>query len=378
MLRSILTVTACMVSYPALAFDNTQPTYTDEYGNVWQNNGLVTQFDTLADRDMFIAQRDASGVYDPVPTEPQPLETVAELQDDLAPIVMFDGYEWQLVGGDHQVALDAYSDNAANVEHLTEPSSVNPDDQEDESQFPHTVFGTDTRVNVRANTAYPFRTHLAMSLNSNHMCSATMISPSTAITAAHCVHTGRRWMNLANATWGPGADRRDGPNRSDWLPFGEIPFNQCLMVITTHKWTGGNRHPKHDWAFLDFGRCAPAGSRLGNTTTGWLGTHTADRDDRRWFNYGYPGDSQTCAGGTCLMPSQWGTSTTWDLKTRRNRIFHRIDTHPGHSGSGVYYFRTSSDRRVVGVHAYGGSRNQGRRFNNSLFRFVSRHTNFPQ
>lgn len=381
MIRNLLLIAATLaVASPALAFDPTQPSYTDQHGNVWQNNGPVTVFDTAADADYFLAQAEAAQANDPIETEPEPIPTLTDLEDELDPVVFDQGHEWVLVQKDTELAEQALSDIVYGVDHTTAPSPVDPSEEIDESAFPNRIFGTDNRFNARSNSFYPFRAQVAMSLESavssaiSHRCSATMISPSVAITAAHCVHSGRRWLDPSRFRWGPGGDRRDGPNRTDWFPFGEF---KCAQYVTTSKWHGGNRHTKHDWAFVDFGACGQA-NQVGNIV-GWLGTHTGKNDDQRWFNFGYPGTSTTCAGANCLPPSIWGSSRTTNNSSRRNRIWNRIDATPGHSGSGVYFFNGPGDRRVVGLMAREGSGdNSGRRFNSSLFRFASRHTRFPQ
>jgi V8-like Glu-specific endopeptidase len=227
----------------------------------------------------------------------------------------------------------------------------------------HAVFGTDTRVRKRDNTSYPWSAFGTMGGG----CTVTMIDATTAITAAHCMHSGQKWFTKDAISFG--VDNADSTTK----PFGtESSYNRQIPTA----WKNGDTSTVYDYGVIDF---SPYGSP-GNDT-GWLGVWAAQNGHFAGFSalnvYGYPCNLAddgvtTCPGGTCFAPTLWGTHSDWYGARSAQEIKHQVDTHDCQSGSAVYDI-DAGDRYIIGIHTgytynmfEGGWFNIGRRVDSAL------------
>jgi V8-like Glu-specific endopeptidase len=232
------------------------------------------------------------------------------------------------------------------------------------------VVAQDGRINVRDNTIYPHRAVIF------HSCTATLIGPSTAITAAHCLHDGTRL--LPPKWWAAGVDSQDAnPNSYDPIaaltgaPYPQasaVGLHGCYAAIISASWLQGRRGTEDDFAILEFSRgywqpargpCTIAGNfrdRPGDDL-GWWGLWAAGASDLQGqavFLEGYPqGFDHPCPGGNCFYPSLWVGSDTRTMALSATALAHGIDSGDGQSGSPLYRVFHGLPY-IVGIHKGSG------------------------
>lgn len=212
------------------------------------------------------------------------------------------------------------------------------------------VIGGDDRVVRRNNTEYPWSTIVYSG------CSATMIGPSTALTAAHCGHNGTDWLTLP--TFSPGTDYED-PNP---YPFGQ--FGCYTVSIPTAFINNNGGDARYDYAVVEFAGCGDFPGR----NTGWKGVWVApDSVITGIYVYGHPSDK--------AQPQIWGSEGAGIVNGDYINFF--IDAWFGDSGAGLYVCDTDGWPYVVGVlrgaaGALGNdnSPNYGRRITQEVFNFI--------
>jgi V8-like Glu-specific endopeptidase len=198
----------------------------------------------------------------------------------------------------------------------------------DVEQSVQDVFGTDDRSQITSTSIYPWSTHCDLIITwpngDTSGGSATIIDENAAITAGHCVY------NEDKGGWAVSIQVVPGRNGATW-PFGSV------WATNTLSWTGWTNSANRD---DDMG-VIRLSTTVGNST-GWLGLAAfSDNQDKTGNLSGYPGDK----GGT----TQWYDSDPINNQTA-NRLYYRIDTNDGQSGSGVYRI-IDGDRYVVGAHS---------------------------
>ena len=219
---------------------------------------------------------------------------------------------------------------------------------------PETVHGPDDRVRVLETAEYPWRVHSSLRITagdgSGWIGTAWFISPTTLITAGHCVFI--HSPNLPNRHgWVRSIEVIPGRN-GDTMPFESIVASKFFSVTG---WT-----ENHD-AEYDYGAIVlPQGQTFDGV--GWIGYaafNDADLETAHLNISGYPGDKPD---GT-----QWyDHRVTHSLSERK--VFYDIDTAGGQSGSAAYRI-IDGDRYAVGIHAYGGNFvNSATRINPRRFR----------
>jgi V8-like Glu-specific endopeptidase len=322
-----------------------------------------------------------------------------DLAEALRPIGFANGYEYR-------AAEPAY-DTAARIIALRaqaargEPdvlsregntgSAPTPEVRQDVA--PKRIFPPDTRAAQGANTVYPYRTVVLLTdANLAGSCTATFIGPSTAVTAAHCLHDSANWFSTRR--WAPGADSGDTV-RFPFDPFGPYPSTNPSNPATlscywanvpqcwyTWPWIGSSAC---DFAVIEFANGFPNCNLQPGNVVGWLGWGWASTAEMQAWSanvYGYPVADNTCGGwvdcpgANCMWPKIWGTlenSWQWDSDTEY-LIGHHVDTGPGQSGSALYNFAPGY-RKVYGIHqgchsSSFGTSNRARRIDNSVVTFV--------
>jgi V8-like Glu-specific endopeptidase len=211
------------------------------------------------------------------------------------------------------------------------------------------VHGADDRVQVGNTTAYPFRTicHLEMIApnGKNYIGSGAFIGPRVVLTAGHCVYF------HADGGWARQIRVIPGRNGS-LMPYGDAVATQYISV----KGWVTNKDRDYDYAVI----ILPNNKKLGNSV-GWMGLGNLAFFSLMGLNVnnsGYPGDKS--------YGTQWWNSNNI-LAVSGRRLYYRIDTMGGQSGSPVWRFKDGL-RHIVGIHTTGGSPfNGATRINDDVF-----------
>lgn len=161
------------------------------------------------------------------------------------------------------------------------------------------VFGADNREDRRDNTSYPMRTQVYIE-TSDTSGSATLIGPSTAVSAAHVVHTGNGWKS--NIRWSPGVDSRDSVTYA-YKPGSSYPTTDtsngtrpCKLIAVPGGWVG-DRDPDWDFSVLEFDVDVAGNSGCNEQPgeiVGWLAwgfVNESHTDGKQGYIYAYPGES---------------------------------------------------------------------------------------
>jgi V8-like Glu-specific endopeptidase len=334
----------------------TPPDFTDPRGRRWRARTAVRPvadpaagLDSVVDRNKVVDRRALT------------LEQYAEA---IRPMTVIDGWEYELAEPDLELAR-AIRDGG--IQGSVAPSEGLPRTEleaEVVSEVNSIVLGGDGRVK-QDNLAYPARTAVALTTSSGALCSAQLIGPSTAISAAHCFHSGSGWY--ATRTWAPGADATD----ANPAPFGRKAG--CYWVTITGSWANGSHAVADDYAVIEFGAPWTSCDNHPGNTVGWLGLAAASSSQIESHGgglIGYPGDKTPA-------PQPWGmwvnagqlTTSTW----YPDRVFYSIDTFGGQSGSGVYQLLfNQTDRYVTAIHNgnFDSDENQGRQVDSEVMAFI--------
>lgn len=198
------------------------------------------------------------------------------------------------------------------------------------------VFGNDDRVRIGNTTLFPWRSICKLEItaaNGQRMgCSGTLIGPRTVLTSGHCVYMHDKGGWVRNVRVVPGMNGR-------LEPYGSATSNQFISV----KGWVDSKSSNYDYAVI----ILPSNAKLGNTT-GSMGLANLSYLSLLGLNVntsGYPGDKPA---GT-----QWWNANSILAVTDR-RVFYRIDTYGGQSGSAVWRYKDGK-RHIVAIHNTGGS-----------------------
>ena len=198
-----------------------------------------------------------------------------------------------------------------------------------------TVFGRDDRERVGNTGVYPWRTICKLEITAadgaRFGCSGALIGPRTVLTNGHCVymHDHGGWVRSIRVIPGKNASVE---------PYGAAV---STFYHSVKGWTNSQS------ANRDYGAVIlPANAKLGNVT-GWMGLANLSFTSLlglRVNTSGYPGDKP--------YGTQWWNANNVLAVTAR-RLFYRLDTYGGQSGSPVWRFKDGK-RHIVAVHNTGG------------------------
>ncbi len=189
------------------------------------------------------------------------------------------------------------------------------------TRFQRSVFSPDTRVEVSNPAVYPWS---AMG-RVDSGCTGTFIGPRHILTAGHCVYsrTTKKWLGNLNF-------RR----RKDCNPHQGVLY-KWKWAITVKGWKDKG------WASYDYAMIV------------------VDTPSPVWMSYGWrkpiPKFTINIAGYPGDKPGRCNWRTHCKIKYRFSKqLGYKCDTFDGMSGSAVYAYRRSSNKRVIYcIHAYG-------------------------
>jgi len=217
------------------------------------------------------------------------------------------------------------------------------------------VHGSDDRVRVGNTTVYPWRTicHLEITApnGKRYIGSGAFIGPRVVLTAGHCVYL------HADGGWARQIRVIPGRNGASPCPGAACPygFADATQFTSVKGWVN-NKDSDYDYAVI----ILPSNKKLGNTV-GWMGLANLSFSSLLGLNVnnsGYPGDKP--------YGTQWWNSNNILAVTGR-RLYYRIDTMGGQSGSPVWRFK-DNQRHIVGIHTTGASTfNGATRINDDVF-----------
>lgn len=215
------------------------------------------------------------------------------------------------------------------------------------------IDGTDERRQVSDTTLFPFRAIVSLAISSaggNYICTGFFIAADTIATAGHCVYGSELGGWAISITAYPG---RNGAS----APYGSAT---SVELYAPEEWVNGEDE-RYDYGAIKLD------TALGETT-GWLG-YGVKIDDamirRNIRIFGYPADKPA---GT-----MWGTRRSIKA-VEPEKIYYKIDTYGGQSGSPVYgKVSNSCQTCAFGIHAYGSggmsypNSNSGTRVTSAVF-----------
>lgn len=204
------------------------------------------------------------------------------------------------------------------------------------SEMLEIVHGKDDRIRLYNTTKYPWRTICKLEITAadgtNWRCSGAFIGPRTVLTNGHCVfmHNRGGWVKQVRVI--PG---KNGSSE---------PFTSGVSTYfhSVKGWTQ-SKSSNYDYAVI----VLPPNKKLGKKT-GWMGLANLSYFSLlglRVNNAGYPGDKP----GNYQW---WNANNILAVTTRR--VYYRIDTFGGQSGSPVWRYRQKK-RHIIAVHNTGGN-----------------------
>lgn len=182
-----------------------------------------------------------------------------------------------------------------------------------------------------------------------------LVAPNVVLTAGHCVHFGEGGGFFKSIEVIPACDLQS----SFPTPFG---MKKSSNFRASKEWiTDGKISQDYGAIILDEPFKRSDGSALPHFKVGVM-------DDQSLKNAivniaGYPDN----------MPSgtQWfGASKL--IRVDDDRLYYRVDTFSGMSGSAVVYRKNAQDRTVIGIHNYGGCPNKCTRITEHVFTQITK------
>jgi V8-like Glu-specific endopeptidase len=260
-------------------------------------------------------------------------EDVAEELDELSDGQMGEATPAQ--GPGEAPSSETYVESST-AQDLFEVEGFDPQTTEFADEQFERIHGRDDRVRVFGTTGFPWRTICKLEITAANGrrfgCTGAMIGPRTVLTNGHCVYM------HDNGGWARSIRVIPGKNGSS-QPYGAVTSR---FYHSVRGWTR-DRSSNYDYAVI----VLPRSNKLGNRT-GWMGLASLSFFSLlglRINSSGYPGDKP--------YGTQWWNSNNILAVTAR-RVYYRIDTYFGQSGSPNWRYRNGK-RHIVAVHNTGGS-----------------------
>jgi V8-like Glu-specific endopeptidase len=336
--------------------------YRDEEGRRWVQVGKVEHFDD-------------SPPVAPSGKEPDPdihSMTVEELTDHFRPKSEFAGYEYRMADDDAREFALALRDAAKEINEVGtagEPplgASVSDVAGAPEQRNPHAVIGGDNRSLINSSAAtYPYN-NTGREID---WCSVfKMVNHYTAVTAAHCVHSGSAWKT-----------RKELVFQSPLSPLPNVP-SQCYGRVVPGCWDGDSASCDYAVFYLRGRNGAWCPDNTHNV--GYLGYNTVSSCTTGIKAYlsGYP------------LPPPFGWSYPalvyhyredgWtSCGTYPDRVWYYNDATGGQSGAPLVSYWSDGSWRVRAIHKgfFSGvfdDSNQGRRMTSDLYSWLSSNSGF--
>ena len=227
-----------------------------------------------------------------------------------------------------------------------------------ESSQDRVIVGTDDRKQITDASGYPDRVvgwlWSQASDDSWSTCTATLIGPFTAVTAAHCVYVHDKGGWVKQMLFIPGVTDPES------APFGTFDWeNVNILKGFIDNYDGTNYGSAMPWDLAVITLAEDAGNQLG-----WLGFRVDDASDWDASIIGYPGDKPdgTMWSNTCdIKADQFGDLIFW----------HECDTFAGSSGSAMWEDAGGGDLYIRGINVAEDDKvNYGVRFTDSYYQFI--------
>lgn len=293
--------------------------------------------------------------------------TDEDLAKLLRPISMYNGYEYTVADLPLETARAIKARRRLTTSGIQEDTGTPKpgshtcvDDTCEEQLQEQAIIGSDGRVVKRNNQDWPWRSMIVLTNQAmTFRCSAQLIGPSTAVSAAHCFHDGNNWFDTRK--WSTGADSQDAIVYPDGLA------NGCYWVSIPGGYASSDGEFTYDYAVIEFSNMFPTCNLYPGNWAGWLGwwarPPTSLIQSTYGYVYGYPADKP--------WPQIWGIGTNNMDVDGSDEIEHYADTYGGQSGAGLYII-DNGNRYVVGAHQgwddpdIGSIRNRARRIDGSF------------
>jgi V8-like Glu-specific endopeptidase len=219
------------------------------------------------------------------------------------------------------------------------------------------IVGTDDRKQITDASGYPDRVvgwlWSQAQDDSWSTCTATLIGPFTAITAAHCVYVHDKGGWIKQMLFIPGVTDPES------APFGTYDWeNINILKGYIENYDGTNYGSAMPWDMAVITLAEDAGNQLG-----WMGFRVDDASDWDARIIGYPGDKPdgTMWSNSCkIKADQFGDLIYW----------HECDTFAGSSGSSMWEDQ-SGDLYIRGINVAEDDKvNYGVRLTDSYYQFI--------
>ena len=267
--------------------------------------------------------------------EPQSNENQPQPDDELDELSDGEAGDATPASGSGEAPSETYVESST-AEDLFEVEGFDPETTEFADEQFERIHGRDDRVRVFGTRTFPWRTICKLEITAANGrrfgCTGSMIGPRVVLTNGHCVFL------HDNGGWARSIRVIPGKNGSS-EPFGSATSSHFHSV---RGWTR-DRSSNYDYAVI----ILPRNNQLGRRT-GWMGLARLSFFSLlglRINSSGYPGDKP--------YGTQWWNSNNILAVTAR-RVYYRIDTYFGQSGSPNWRYKNGK-RHIVAVHNTGGS-----------------------
>ena len=208
--------------------------FVDSKGTTWRNEGPISEVTEEQEVALRFARKEVQGTADKDESE----MTVEELAEALRLTKVIDGYQYSSqpdLARAARVLEKLEADKLRGPELPDFPKQGPPPgfDEHPEYLSAMAIVGLDNRQPISSNTSYPYRTQIWItnSAQTGGACSATLIGPSTATSAAHCFHSNANGSSgwYSQRRWAPGVDSQDA-NRFSYRPHTAYPSTTATIA----------------------------------------------------------------------------------------------------------------------------------------------------